>query len=320
MITHWDEVEGTRRERGHIAASWQSLSGANSITAGVAAHLGRAGSLGDAAPPRGLGGGDLLRPLRDGRLATRVRATKSGRSRSARATASCIARSSTRTRSAPATTGSSCSRSGSGTTRRTRSCRAPASPGSARPGCSQGAPEDHPWAREAAVGAPTLGRARRATRRRSSTSPTCPRTSASTAASSTSSRDLGDAAGSERTGLSHYVIAPGKLMNPPHVHSAEEEIFVVLDGERHAAAVPEPARSAARSRSFPCGRAARSPGRPARGARTRSGRATTGMTLLALRHARPERHRLLPALGEDQLPRRRGDRAARAARLLGRRG
>ena len=35
MITHWDEVEGDRRERGHIAASWQSLSGANSITAGV---------------------------------------------------------------------------------------------------------------------------------------------------------------------------------------------------------------------------------------------------------------------------------------------
>jgi uncharacterized cupin superfamily protein len=27
------------------------------------------------------------------------------------------------------------------------------------------------------------------------------------------------------------VIAPGKLMNPPHVHSSEEEIFVVLDGD-----------------------------------------------------------------------------------------
>ena len=35
MITHWDEVEGVRRERGHIAASWQSLTGAHSITAGV---------------------------------------------------------------------------------------------------------------------------------------------------------------------------------------------------------------------------------------------------------------------------------------------
>jgi uncharacterized cupin superfamily protein len=35
VITHWDEVEGVRRERGHIAASWQSLTGAHSITAGV---------------------------------------------------------------------------------------------------------------------------------------------------------------------------------------------------------------------------------------------------------------------------------------------
>ena len=35
MITHWDEIEGVRRERGHIAASWQSLSGAHSVTAGV---------------------------------------------------------------------------------------------------------------------------------------------------------------------------------------------------------------------------------------------------------------------------------------------
>ena len=35
MITHWDEVEGNRRERGHIAASWQPLTGTHSVTAGV---------------------------------------------------------------------------------------------------------------------------------------------------------------------------------------------------------------------------------------------------------------------------------------------
>jgi uncharacterized cupin superfamily protein len=28
-----------------------------------------------------------------------------------------------------------------------------------------------------------------------------------------------------------FEIPPGKLNNPPHCHSAEEEIFVVLDGE-----------------------------------------------------------------------------------------
>lgn len=44
-------------------------------------------------------------------------------------------------------------------------------------------------------------------------------------------RNLGVAAGSRRTGLRHYSLAPGKLGPPPHCHSAEEELFVVLDGE-----------------------------------------------------------------------------------------
>ncbi len=44
-------------------------------------------------------------------------------------------------------------------------------------------------------------------------------------------RDLGTAAGSVTTGLKHYVVAPGKEAAPLHCHSAEEEIFVVLDGE-----------------------------------------------------------------------------------------
>jgi len=43
-------------------------------------------------------------------------------------------------------------------------------------------------------------------------------------------RQLGASAGSARTGLNHLGIAPGKLSCPPHCHSAEEEIFVVLDG------------------------------------------------------------------------------------------
>jgi uncharacterized cupin superfamily protein len=44
-------------------------------------------------------------------------------------------------------------------------------------------------------------------------------------------RALGSEAGSQRTGLNHEVIQPGRLNSPPHCHSAEEEIFVVLDGE-----------------------------------------------------------------------------------------
>lgn len=45
------------------------------------------------------------------------------------------------------------------------------------------------------------------------------------------SRGLGAAAGARRTGLNHAVLEPGQMSCPPHCHSAEEELFVVLDGE-----------------------------------------------------------------------------------------
>jgi len=44
-------------------------------------------------------------------------------------------------------------------------------------------------------------------------------------------RDLGRAAGSVVTGLRHYTVPEGKLDAPPHCHSEEEELFVVLEGE-----------------------------------------------------------------------------------------
>ena len=44
-------------------------------------------------------------------------------------------------------------------------------------------------------------------------------------------RDLGSAAGTVSCGLQHVTVAAGKLGCPPHVHSAEEEAFVVLEGE-----------------------------------------------------------------------------------------
>jgi uncharacterized cupin superfamily protein len=44
-------------------------------------------------------------------------------------------------------------------------------------------------------------------------------------------RYLSAAAGSVTTGLQHVTVAPGKLGAVQHCHSAEEEIFVVLDGE-----------------------------------------------------------------------------------------
>jgi uncharacterized cupin superfamily protein len=44
-------------------------------------------------------------------------------------------------------------------------------------------------------------------------------------------RDLGVSAGSNRTGINYNRIAPGKLSAPPHCHSVEEELFVILEGE-----------------------------------------------------------------------------------------
>src|SRR6476660_5147217 len=44
-------------------------------------------------------------------------------------------------------------------------------------------------------------------------------------------RDLAGAAGSRWTGLKHIEMDAGTLSGPPHVHSAEEEIFVVLEGD-----------------------------------------------------------------------------------------
>ncbi len=44
-------------------------------------------------------------------------------------------------------------------------------------------------------------------------------------------RDHGDSLGSTRIGVGHLVVEPGKLTYPPHCHSAEEEVFVVLDGD-----------------------------------------------------------------------------------------
>jgi len=44
-------------------------------------------------------------------------------------------------------------------------------------------------------------------------------------------RHLGTAAGSVVTGLRHFTVPEGKLAVPPHCHSAEEELFVVLGGE-----------------------------------------------------------------------------------------
>jgi uncharacterized cupin superfamily protein len=53
-------------------------------------------------------------------------------------------------------------------------------------------------------------------------------------------RDLGRAAGARWTGLKHIELDPGTLSAPPHVHSMEEELFVVLDGDGTLELIPSP--------------------------------------------------------------------------------
>ena len=69
---------------------------------------------------------------------------------------------------------------------------------------------------------------------------------------------------------------PGKLNAPPHCHSAEEEIFVVLEGEGHLLLwVKGEVTRASRS-----GAARSSRGRRERRSRTPSARGHDGLTLL----------------------------------------
>ena len=93
-----------------------------------------------------------------------------------------------------------------------------------------GGEENHPWTREAAAGEPEVGELleRPATIVNLADVEADERTEKTVARTR---RNLGRAARSERTGLQHVTVPPGKLAVPPHCHSAEEEIFVVLNGD-----------------------------------------------------------------------------------------
>ena len=94
----------------------------------------------------------------------------------------------------------------------------------------EGAPDDHPWKREADAGPPEVGEIAERPSRIVNVRDVEPQVREG-ATVARASRDLGRAAGSYKTGIKHLEVRPGKLNNPPHCHSAEEEIFVVLDGE-----------------------------------------------------------------------------------------
>lgn len=230
MITHWDELEPTRREQGHIAADWYALTGSNSVTVGVRRIKVPPGKWSTPLHVEGseeeifyvLGGsgisvqyddetmfayevglGDCLVHLARERAHT-LQAGPDGLDVLALGE-----------RHYPL-----------GSTRLPRAGMA-FGLGSWTPA---GAPEDHPWKREAAAGPPEVPEL-------------SPRPSSIVNVADVdpversgktvgfSSRHIAAAAGSRRTGLRHVTGVPGLLTVAPHCHSAEEEIFVVLGGE-----------------------------------------------------------------------------------------
>jgi len=103
-----------------------------------------------------------------------------------------------------------------------------------------GADDDQPWTREAAVGPPEVAELSPRPDRIVNVADVPLRRSWRKATVASDWRDLGQAAGSLRTGMRHVTVLPGMLHAPPHCHSAEEEIFVVLEGSGELELTPTP--------------------------------------------------------------------------------
>jgi uncharacterized cupin superfamily protein len=93
-----------------------------------------------------------------------------------------------------------------------------------------GAEDDHPWSREAAAGPPEPAELSPRPVNIVNVEDVDP-VERDAATVGRRVRDLARAAGSSQTGLRLAEVLPGKLNAAPHCHSVEEEIFVVLDGE-----------------------------------------------------------------------------------------
>ncbi len=249
MISHWDEVEAARRERGHIAARWRNLTGRASVGVGVQrievepgrwstpVHvegseeeifyvLGGSGvSLqwtGEETEAFAVGPGDCL-VHRAGEHGHTLQAGPEGLDVLAFGERHHPAGSAFLPRARVSW--------GLGAWART------------------GDPEDHPWKREAEAGPPQVP----APSERPSRIVNVADVEATPFGRTTVRsrwRDLARAAGSERTGLRHVEVEPGALMAPPHCHAAEEEIFVVLEGGGELELWPSP-REGGERETFP---------------------------------------------------------------------
>jgi uncharacterized cupin superfamily protein len=228
-VAHWDEVPSVRRERGHIAGTWRSLTGSDSKTVGVKRITVDPGMWSTPLHLEGseeeifyvLGGSGVSVQSDDGQT---IESYEVG-------PGDCLVH--------LALEHAHTLRAGSDglDVLAFGQRHYAANTLLVRAGVSwlgttwvlEGAEEDHPWAREAAVGPPP----------QDEPSPRPPRivnvadvesAERDTATIGRRARNLGRAAGSERTGLRHVEIFPGMLNAPPHCHSAEEEIFVAIAG------------------------------------------------------------------------------------------
>jgi uncharacterized cupin superfamily protein len=114
-------------------------------------------------------------------------------------------------------------------------------------------------------------------------------------------RHPGEAAGSKRTGLNHMVVEPGQRTCPPHCHSSEEEIFVVLEGSGRLELLPaDPPGAAPESHEIRAGHVVSRP------ASTRVAHSfvagAEGMTLLLYGTREPSDVVLYPRSGKIAFP------------------
>ena len=238
VISHWDDVEGVRREQGHIAGTWQSLTGSSSVTVGVRRIRIDPGKW---ATPLHLEGSEeeifyVLAgtgvSVQDGGDGLRAYAVRPG---------DCLVHLALEHAHTLLAGPDGLDVLAFGHRHYAANTLLP------RAGVSwlgptwvlEGAPEDHPWAREAAAGPPEVPEPTERPGRITNVDEVgeFERIGATVARRG---RDLGRAAGSERTGIRVYDVLPGKLMNAPHSHSADEEIFVVLEGSGTVELWPHP--------------------------------------------------------------------------------
>ena len=229
MISHWDDVRTWRAERGHIAGTWRSLTGRSSETVGVKRiqvdpgmwstplHLEGAEEeffyvLGGSGVSVQWEGDDTLGyEVREGDCLVHLPLENAHTLRAGDDGLDVLAFG----QRIPAAGATWLPRAGVAWLGETW---APV-----------GAEEDHPWTREAAAGPVEIGElsARPSNIVNASEVELSERDGATVGRRV---RDLGRAAGSVRTGARLSEVKPGKLAAPPHCHSAEEEIFVVLAG------------------------------------------------------------------------------------------